>query len=1173
MQPSFVHLRLHTEYSLIDSVVRVAELIDAVRAKGMPAVALTDQCNLFAMLKFYRAALERGVQPIIGVDLLLRATDDKLGPSRLTLLCQNLQGYQNLARLVSRAYLSGQTAAAVPLIDRAWLDHDSTAGLIALSGAAEGDLGRALLRERESQAEQLLESWLELFGDRFYVELQRLGKPDERAYLAAALKLAARCDVPVVATNDVRFLKADDFESHEARVCIRDGSLLADAQRTRRYTPQQYLRSPAEMCALFADLPEALANTVQIARRCSLQLTLDQPQLPDYPVPEGSTPNQFLAAEAALGLASRLQATAIEAGQAERYRARLAAELEVICPMGFAGYFLIVADFIRWARDNGVPVGPGRGSGAGSLVAYVLRITDIDPLRYDLLFERFLNPERVSMPDFDVDFCMEGRDRVIDYVATKYGQERVSQIITYGSLAAKAVVRDVGRVLGHPYGFVDRIAKLIPFELGITLADAIAKEAELKRLYQQDEEVHNLLDLAQSLEGLTRNAGKHAGGVVIAPSVLTDFTPLYCEPGRTGVITQFDKDDVEAAGLVKFDFLGLRTLTVLDWAVATVNAERARRDEAPLELGALPMEDAPTYALLKSCRTTAVFQLESRGMKDLIRRLQPDRFEDIVALVALFRPGPLQSGMVEDFINRKHGRNQAAIDYLHPQLQPVLAATYGVILYQEQVMQIAQVLAGYTLGGADLLRRAMGKKKAEEMAKQRSVFVDGACARGVEARLAAHIFDLMEKFAGYGFNKSHSAAYALLSYQTAYLKAHYPAAFMAAVLSADMDRTDKIVTLIDDCAQIDLTVLPPDINSSSYRFAVADERTIRYGLGAIKGVGRSAVEAIVEERARHGPYHSLVDLCRRVDLSRLSRRVFEALIRCGSLDGLGCNRATLMANLEQAMQASEQSARSRAAGQVDFFGSSALTAASAALTLKPVAEWSASQRLAGERETLGLFLTGHPIAPYEQDLRHFASGRIADFASERPPAPIEGVRAFPDVRSVTLAGLIVEIRRRGARVSFMLDDRSGRMEVTMFDEVYQRHRELIGKDMLVQVEGTLRFDEFSDAWRLGARALQSLDAVRERLARRLLITWPDVADAAQRLARLEALLREARDGQCGVLLRYRGPEASGTLSFGEDWKVRPTRELLERLEHLLGTSAVRLSYSPDAAPGSAAAAN
>jgi DNA polymerase III subunit alpha len=1173
LTPGFVHLRLHTEYSLIDSVVRVAELMDAAREQSMPAVALTDQCNLFAMLKFYRAALERGIQPIIGVDLWLGEADEKQGPSRFTLLCQNLAGYQNLARLVSRAFLEGQTAAGVPLVDRAWLDRRTTAGLIALSGAAEGDVGRALLREREQQAAQALDFWLGLFDDRYYIELQRLGRPEERAYLPAALKLASQRRVAVVATNDVRFLRADDFEAHEARVCIHDGTLLADPARPRRYSPQQYLRSGAEMAALFADIPEALANTVQIARRCSLRLTLDQPRLPDYPVPEGSTPNDFLRAEAAAGLTSRLAALAISGEQAARYQARLAAELDVICPMGFAGYFLIVADFIRWARDNGVPVGPGRGSGAGSLVAYALRITDIEPLRYDLLFERFLNPERVSMPDFDVDFCMEGRDRVIDYVAAKYGHDRVSQIITYGTLAAKAVVRDVGRVLGHPYGFVDRIAKLIPFELGITLADAIAKEAELKRLYQQDEEVHNLLDLAQSLEGLTRNAGKHAGGVVIAPSVLTDFTPLYCEPGRTSVITQFDKDDVEAAGLVKFDFLGLRTLTVLDWAVATVNAERARSDTTPLELGALPMEDAPTYALLKSCRTTAVFQLESRGMKDLIRRLQPDRFEDIVALVALFRPGPLQSGMVEDFINRKHGRNQAAIDYLHPRLQPVLAPTYGVILYQEQVMQIAQVLAGYSLGSADLLRRAMGKKKAEEMAKQRSVFVDGACARGVEARLAAHIFDLMEKFAGYGFNKSHSAAYALLSYQTAYLKAHYPAAFMAAVLSADMDHTDKIVTLIDECAHIGLTVLPPDINSSSYMFAVADERTIRYGLGAIKGVGRSAVEAMVGERELAGPYKSLVDVCRRLDLSRLSRRVFEALIRSGSLDGLGPNRATLMANLEQAMAASEQSARSREAGQVDFFGSSALAAAAAALTLKPVAEWNASQRLSGERETLGLYLTGHPIAPYEQDLRYFASGRIADFASDRPTAPVDTARSYMDARSVTLAGLIVEIRRRGPRVSFMLDDRSGRMEVTMFEEVYQRHRELVVKDALVQVEGTLRFDEFSDAWRLAARQLQALDTVRERLARHLLITWPQVANTQALLPQLEALLRQARDGQCGVLLRYRCRQADGTLSFGEDWKVRPSRTLLEQLEHLLGSGAARLSYSLETQPGSTAVAH
>jgi DNA polymerase III subunit alpha len=1163
MKSTFVHLRLHTEYSLIDSVVRVPALIDAVAAEGMPAVAVTDQCNLFAMVKFYRAALERGVQPIIGVDLQLREPEEKQGASRLTLLCQDSVGYRNLARLVSRAYLEGQNGNGVPLVDRRWFERTNTAGLIALSGAAEGDVGRALLRQRELAAQLLLDYWLELFDDRFYIELQRIGRPEEHQYLPAATRLAARRGVPVVATNDVRFLSPADFEAHEARVCIQEGTQLADPARLRRYHRLQYLRSPQQMKALFADLPEALANSVEIARRCSLRLTLGQARLPDYPVPAGNTPNEFLRTETELGLAERLSSLGLSLEASERYRSRLAAELDVICQMGFAGYFLIVADFIRWARENGVPVGPGRGSGAGSLVAYALRITDIEPLRYDLLFERFLNPERVSMPDFDVDFCMEGRDRVIEYVAAKYGHDRVSQIITYGTMAAKAVVRDVGRVLGHPYGFVDRIAKLIPFELGITLDDALGKEPELKRLYQQDEEVRNLLDLARALEGLTRNAGTHAGGVVIAPSVLTDFTPLYCEEGSTTPVTQFDKDDVEAAGLVKFDFLGLRTLTILDWAMATVNAGRARSGEAPLELGALAVDDAATYALLKSCATTAVFQLESRGMKDLVRRLQPDCFEDIIALVALFRPGPLQSGMVDDFINRKHGRNSAAIDYLHPELKSVLAPTYGVILYQEQVMKIAQVLAGYTLGGADLLRRAMGKKSPEEMAKQRSVFVDGARARRVDERLAAHIFDLMEKFAGYGFNKSHSAAYALLSYQTAYLKAHYPAAFMAAVLSADMDHTDKIVTLIDECAHIGLKVEPPDLNASSYAFAMADERTIRYGLGAIKGVGRSAVEAITEQRDARGSYQSLPDLCRRVDLSRVNRRVFEALIRSGSLDGLGPNRATLMAGLDEALRSGEQNARSGETGQVDIFGLSGQPAHEP-LILKPMPEWNASQRLSGERETLGLYLTGHPIAPYEQDLRCFASGRIAEFALERPAGPIDPARAYMDARCVTLAGLILEVRRRGTRVSFMLDDRSGRMEVTMFEEVYQRHREIVVKDTLVQVEGALRFDEFSAAWRLAAKQVTALEAVRERLARSLVLCWPRTPHL-QLMERLHALLGLHRGGQCAVLLRYRSEAASGTLAFGGDWKIRPSSELLEQLESLLGAGSVQLRYTVEIA--------
>jgi DNA polymerase III subunit alpha len=1168
MSANFVHLRLHTEFSLVDSVVRVDELVDAVAAAGMPAVAISDQYNLFAMVKFYRAALARGVQPIVGVDLHVREGSDPQGPSRLTLLCQNLAGYRNLTRLVSRAWLEGQVKG-VPLIEREWLTRATTTGLIALSGAQSGDIGRALLQGRGEQAKRALDAWLELFADRYYLELQRVGAPGEDLYVPAALALACAHGVPPVATNDVRFLQPSDFEAHEARVCIHEGTLLADPSRPRRYTPQQFLRTAEQMAGQFPEAPAALANSVEIARRCSLVLRLGEARLPVFPVPQGSTPEQYLQRAAQRGLQGRLAAANLDADGAERYRLRLEQELVVICPMGFASYFLIVADFIDWARGNGVPVGPGRGSGAGSLVAYALGITAIDPLRYDLLFERFLNPERVSMPDFDIDFCMVGRDRVIEYVAAKYGAERVSQIITYGTLAAKAVVRDVGRVLGHPYGMVDRIAKLVPFELEMTLDKALEREPELKRLYSEDEEVRTLIDMARSLEGLTRNAGKHAGGVVIAPSVLTDFAPLYCEAGGANVVTQFDKDDVEAAGLVKFDFLGLRTLTVLDWAVHNINAERLLSGEPPLDLARLPMDDAGTLALLRSGRTTAVFQLESRGMKDLIRRLQPDCFEDIIALVALFRPGPLQSGMVEDFMARKHNRSDRPIDYLHPELRQVLTPTYGVILYQEQVMQIAQILAGYTLGGADLLRRAMGKKKAEEMASQRSVFTAGAMARNVPRARAEHIFDLMEKFAGYGFNKSHSAAYAMLSYQTAYLKAHYPAAFMAAVLSADMDRTDKVVTLIDDCALIGLKVLPPDVNASAHSFAVADPATIRYGLGAIKGVGRSAVDALVEEREARGAYVSLEDLCHRVELGRVNRRVLEALIRSGSCDTLGANRAALMERLAVAMQAGEQTARTAEAGQDDFFGlpQAAARAISPVAAAEPV--WSEAQRLAGERETLGLYLTGHPIARYERDLAQLVGVRIRDLAGEARPAGGEGER-WSEARKVSAAGLIMEIRRRGPRLSFVLDDRSGRIEVTMSEETHQRFRDLLVKDALVLVEGSLRFDEFSDAWRVQARTLQSLAAVRERQARRLLIDWPQQTEHGESLSVLGELLSKSLGGECVVVVRYTGADAQGMLTLGDEWKVHATARLIEELERRFGV--VRVAYGVSEGASSAASA-
>jgi len=1176
---TFVHLRVHTEFSLVDSVVRVPELMDAAAAASMPAIALTDEHNLFAMVKFYREALKQGIKPLIGVDLAVAEPGERSTASRLTLLCMDDVGYRNLTRLVSRSYLEGQQRGA-PLVDRSWITRDTTRGLIALSGGTAGDVGRSLASGRPGETERLLAFWLELFGpDRYYLELTRVGRPDEEAAITATVALAELHGVPVVATNDVRFLTPSDFESHEARVCIHDGALLADPSRPRKYTPQQYLRTGAEMAELFADLPEALENSVEIARRCSLALRLGESMLPQYPVPAGQTTEGFLREESAAGLARRLEA--LPGADQPAYRERLAIELDVICPMGFAGYFLIVADFIRWARENGVPVGPGRGSGAGSLVAYALRITDIDPLEHDLLFERFLNPERVSMPDFDVDFCMEGRDRVIDYVADKYGRERVSQIITYGTMAAKAVVRDAGRVLGLSYGYVDRIAKLVPFELDITLDSALEKEPELKRLYKEDDEVRNLLDLARALEGLTRNAGKHAGGVVIAPSVLTDFAPLYCEAGGGSVVTQFDKDDVEAAGLVKFDFLGLRTLTVIDRAVRTIDAQRAAAGVPPLDMNALPKGDPATYALLKSCQTTAVFQLESRGMKDLIRRLQPDGFEDIVALVALFRPGPLESGMVDDFIDRKRGPVGGAIDYLHPSLEPVLKPTYGVILYQEQVMQIAQVLAGYSLGGADLLRRAMGKKKAEEMAQQRSVFVEGATARGVPEPQAAHIFDLMEKFAGYGFNKSHSAAYAVLSFQTAYLKAHYPAAYMAAVLSADMDHTDKVVTLKDECDRMGLTILAPDVNESGHSFQVADVCTVRYGLGAIKGVGQSVVASIVAERDERGPFASLEGLCRRLDLNKLNRRVLEALIRSGSLDSLGVNRATSMARLPAAMQLGEQASRAVEAGQVDLFGLSSEPAAVGAAASPPTAaaggpqagfqpEWSEAIRLSGERETLGLYLTGHPINRFEKDLGRFVSGRIADLISDRPAPSKDGERQWFGGKAATVAGYIHELRKRGTRISAILDDRTGRIEVTFFDEVFQQYRDLVVKDALVVVEGSLRFDEFSDSWRIGARRVVELDRLREQHAQRIVLTWPRHMPPETVLSRLAELLAPCRPGTSGIAIRYAGERASAALELGPEWQVRATRALLEDLERLVGSGGLRVVYGPPAGSSSSA---
>ena len=1545
--PHFVHLHLHTEYSLVDGIIRVKPLAKALREAGMPACAVTDQNNLFALVKFYRAAQTEGIKPIIGVDIRIQNDskstvhpDSSESTYRLVLLCQNHTGYRNLTRLVSASYTKGQ-ASGGPLVHFSWLTPEMTTGLIALSGGREGNIGQTLLAGHLDVARHQLEQWNQLFPQRFYLELQRTGRPFEEEYIHAAINLALATNTPVVATNDVCFLQQADFDAHEIRVCIHEGKVLVDKNRSHHHSAQQYLRTPQEMAELFADIPEALENTWLIAQRCNLELTLGQNFLPDFPdIPKEQSVEEYFRRQARVGLEQRLvtlfDSTDEEFNQqCQAYHERLALELDVIIQMGFPGYFLIVSDFIQWAKENNIPVGPGRGSGAGSLVAYALKITDLDPIRYELLFERFLNPERVSMPDFDIDFCMERRDEVIDYVAKRYGRERVSQIITYGSMAAKAVVRDVGRVLNHPYGFVDKIAKLIPFELGITLDKALDKEEALRTRYQQEEDVRALLDMARKLEGLIRNPGKHAGGVVIAPTMLTDFTPLYCEPDGSNLITQFDKGDVEAVGLVKFDFLGLRTLTIIQWAIDAIN-EFA---EKPVDITKIPLNDPDTYDLLKKAQTTAVFQLESSGIKKLVKNLGPDCFDDIVALVALYRPGPLQSGMVDDFIERKHGR--AKIEYPHPSLASILKPTYGVIVYQEQVMQIAQVLAGYTLGGADILRRAMGKKKPEEMQKQRVVFTNGAVEHSVDKEKATYIFDLMEKFAAYGFNKtldkntkihtidgvklikdckagdkvisrtpegesvytevialhdhgivplweiqfndgtierctldhkwltdqgqqplwkiiqlgsqvwgctthqtryscpseamfdlyehdslwpvcwqetdnvlwcsdtdaqksqrtsaklcrmsastaqhsgknlqrtqthprnakkifrnsekhfsasrnttatcstvkkmagdtprristdssqspcfskiietgklvrttfgptgfcsqqtttlrtrtqtnrfcpsaekngdrsrwslafsthsfrttitkrtstgqnarsrnfetvlainpafdaglqwqlwgayfsrseptphrhqrwqlgrntvlrqpiratfvgwhqgydlevahpehnfllasglccsnSHSAAYALLSYQTAWLKAHYPAAFMAAVLSADMDNMDKVVPLIEECRRaMQLNVLPPNINTCHYKFTVLPDdpnRTIRYGLGALKGAGEAALEGVIEERAKTGRFNDLFDLCRRVNLRKVSRRVLEPLVKSGALDELGpnpkdskLNRAVMMASLDNAIKEAERHSSAKESGQNDMF---ALLGGSSKATVQPetplfaqVAKpWSQQEQLNGEKESLGFYLSGHPIEPYTSELAGLHCIRLSN------------VRATENKQTLKIAGWVTDLRmvnhKRGRMAFLTLDDNSGKtIDIKIYSEIYASVQDILAKDKLLIAEGEVKIDDYNGGYAMTADKVLTIEQARENYASRLEITISSQQTAKNDLAsHLKETLNTYRQGRCGVRISYHRQDAQVELQLGDNWRVKPSGALLEQLKTLIGEDKIKVLY-------------
>ena len=1144
--PSFIHLRLHSEYSIVDGIVRIDDAVASAVADRMPALALTDLSNLFGMVKFYQAARGKGIKPIVGCDVWISNEANRDQPHRLLLLCRNRQGYLRLCDLLTRAYRSNQHRGRAE-VRREWFADGGSDGLIALSGAHFGDVGQALLQANRAQAQELAAEWQRLFPGAFYLELQRTGLPQADAHVRLALSLASELRLPVVATHPIEFLAPDDYKAHEARVCISEGYMLADKRRPRVFTEQQYFKTQAEMAELFADIPEALANSVEIAKRCNLSVELGKSKLPQFPVPEGMSLDDYLCRRAEEGLAERMKELyPDEAKRAEQYPTyadRLKFETGTIIQMGFPGYFLIVADFINWAKHNGVPVGPGRGSGAGSLVAYSLGITDLDPLRYALLFERFLNPERVSMPDFDVDFCQDNRWRVIEYVREKYGADAVSQIATFGTMAAKAVVRDVGRVLDLPYNFCDQLSKLIPAAPGkqYSLDEALSMEPQLKERYDNEEEVRELFILARKLEGLTRNVGMHAGGVLIAPGKLTDFCPLYQPPNADNVVSQFDKDDVEAAGLVKFDFLGLRNLTIIDLALKYIKKLDPSFDQT---LDTQNFDDPAAYEVLRKANTTAVFQLESEGMKKLLAKLQPDRFEDIIAVLALYRPGPLGSGMVDDFILRKKGKQ--SIDYFHPDLQASLAPTYGVIVYQEQVMQISQIIGGYTLGGADLLRRAMGKKKQEEMDKHRSLFVEGALKKDYPEKLANSLFDLMAKFAEYGFNKSHTAAYAVISYQTAWLKAHHTSAFMAATLSSELDNTDQLKVFYEDTLANKVKVLAPDVNVSGYRFEPVSRTEIRYGLGAVKGTGEAAINVIVAAREKDGAFTSLFDFCRRVDKRTVNRRVIESLVRAGAFDTINDNRASLLASVGVAMEAAEQESRDILQNSLfDAMDDGGAESRPDAMVDAP--PWPMVEQLTNEKKALGFYFSGHPYDAYRAELASFIKTRLSDIAPQQQP--------------VWLAGVIYAIRtqmtRRGKMAFISLEDGIARIEVSVFSELFDANKDILKEDQLLIIEAKISKDDYSGGFRVIAESLLDLAGARTRFAKLLRLSCMAPANTEK----LRDILSGYRDqAGCPVRIGYSNTTASCELELGEGWRVKLKDNLLVSLADCIGSENSAIQY-------------
>ncbi len=1151
-ESKFIHLRCHSEYSITDGIVRLGDYVSLAKELELESLAISDLSNIFAAVKFFKLATSNGIKPIIGADVYIENEDNRNQPSRLLLICQNKQGYLNLSKLLSKAYTENQYRDR-PEIKFEWLCSDLNHGLICLSGFNFGAIGQNLLSQKKEKSVKLARQLKEAFDDRFYLEVQRYevakkGEEQENLVLSTA-QLAYELDIPLVATQPIQFIKKEDFQAHEAKTCIADGYVLGDQRRPKNFTAEQYFKTPDEMATLFEDIPSAISNTLEIAKRCNFEFELGNVFLPDFPIPEGLTINEYLEKTAISGLEKKLKYLYPEVEnfqtQEKKYLDRLHFEISVINQMGYAGYFLIVADFINWAKENNVPVGPGRGSGAGSVVAFALGITDLDPLSYNLLFERFLNPERVSMPDFDIDFCQEGRDRVIDYVKERYGYDAVSQIVTFGTMAARAVIRDVGRVLDLPFPFVDSIAKLIPMELGITLKDAIEKEEQIQQRIKKEEEVKELFDLALKLEGLVRNVGMHAGGVLIAPGKISDYSPLYCQEGGEGMVSQFDKDDVESIGLIKFDFLGLRTLTILSIALNNANKMRTSEGKSPIHLDDIPLDDEATFEWLSNANTTAVFQLESRGMKDMLKQAKPDCFEDIIALVALYRPGPMD--LIPDFCKRKHG--QQLVSYPHPSTEGILKETYGIAVYQEQVMQIAQTVAGYTLGGADLLRRAMGKKKVEEMDAQREVFIQGATQNGLEKHQASNLFDLLEKFAGYGFNKSHAAAYAKIAYQTAYLKRHYTSSFIAASMSADMNNTDNIALLFDDCVLNKIKLLPPSINNSVFRFQPLNDQEILYGLGAIKGTGLAAIEVILEDRNTNGPYQSLFEFCARLDLRKVNRKVIESLIRAGAFDELEKNRASLLASINQAISLAEQSKSHL--GQDSLFGEEANKEVTNYVVTD---EWDSKRQIYEEKVALGFYYSGHPFSHYKEMVRAMFPQSLRD--------------ARPSNNNQWLSGVVMAVRnrmtQRGKIAIVTLDDGEGRLDMIVGSKLLSTVYPLIKDDQLLIVEGKVSPDEFTGGNRVSAVNIFDLLTVQSRKTKQIKINVGENLNPEQ----LKLLLKPYSNGaypkeigRCPVVIEYQNQDGSAEIKLGDNWAVAPHENLIFDLKKSFQDENVKIIYN------------